>query len=113
MTKVTVPKTNVRNIRYEPAPAPKVNVWAVRNSAMLQKQQEQKLPETLENTANLQSSDFAEIGKEFKTLNSLIDINKFLLAIKTLNIKLASTNDRMQRFQIFFEFTQNLESHGF
>ncbi|KAL3281690.1 hypothetical protein HHI36_004896, partial [Cryptolaemus montrouzieri] len=77
------------------------------------KQQEQKLPETLENLANLQSSDFAEIGKEFKTLNSLIDINKFLSAIRTLKIKLASTKERMQRFQLFFEFTQNLESHGF
>ncbi|KAK9871647.1 hypothetical protein WA026_014092 [Henosepilachna vigintioctopunctata] len=51
------------------------------------------------------------LSNTFSTLSN--DESRMDEGISELNIKLANTNDKVQRFQIFFEFTQNLENYGF
>ncbi|KAK9872692.1 hypothetical protein WA026_018826 [Henosepilachna vigintioctopunctata] len=76
--------------KYIPVPIPTTNVWETREKSASQRQ---KVPDQLKITEYSdynncgELSEFTKLSNELKTLNSVINVNKFLLAIRNLNKK--------------------------
>lgn len=104
-----------REERYKPAPPPAINPWTRQTDEksfppLAGKQPatvpQQNVTKTDKSTDNM--NDFNSLIDELNTLNQLTDVRFMLNAVRELNQKLKTTTNKMQQFQIFFEFSQQL-----
>lgn len=126
--------------KTEPAQPPKTNAWEERNKLKTNEQQQQyrfnqqdfpHLPTEDERqhketthqqqrphnqdkyyNSNTQQNTFEELTSEFSKLNNLINMKTMLSAVKDLNMRLAQCTNQMEKFKVFYDFTNELEQYG-
>lgn len=109
-------KSRLSNRKYEPAPIPQTNAW----------QKPQRGPTTIHEPTILASgarisatltkgsnpgppgdNQFDMLVSEFKELNSLINMNRMITLVRTLNASLKSCTTELEKFNTFTIFCQN------
>lgn len=98
-------------IQYRPAPPPKTNHWERRGPTPPPMEADNPRPptETRRQDNNMPENGMQDLTNELNKLSRLIDINKYITLIKELNRKLQNCTTEIQKFEIFYNFTQQLD----
>lgn len=93
-----------------------LNLWTRRSienaEASRSYQQTDLLQPQGENIKNnmRQVNELGMLASEVKKLNTFMNVNKMLTAVKILNSKLAMYHSQMEKFEVFVQFYQILDS---
>lgn len=97
------PEMRTRNsYRLEPAPPPLTNPWT-NPQPSTSNQVPQQTTET---------NQITELSEALKELNSLVNMSAMLKAVKELNILLRNTTTPTEKFNVFLNFSQNINLYG-
>lgn len=58
-------------------------------------------------------NQLTDVISEFQKLNSMVNLDKMLVAVRSLNSMLENCNTPIEKFQAFSKFAQNIASYGF
>lgn len=73
------------------------------------KQEDTEVSKNIQNTNN-DFLDFIKLIEEVKKLNAKFNVRNMLVLVKKLNQKMEQCNEQIEKFQIFIEFCQSLET---
>lgn len=98
--KAKIEKPNINDIRQFPklkaAPAPAMNAWSTTNK-------------NLQNTIPTNKSEITELASEINKINQICNITHMLKLVKELRMKIEQCQTKMEQFQVFTEFSNQLE----
>lgn len=87
-----------------------INYWTQPNRI---KQKQAATTQEAADTSNQIHSDFNSLVNEFKDLNNLINVKEMLSDIRRLNTKLSKCTSHVEKFEVFYNFTVELQQkHG-
>lgn len=112
-------------MKYIAAPAPTANIWEARKEA-LATQNEVKtspavrtsrpplLPTPPITNSSQDGGDMTQlslINDEFNKLSQLVDLDQMLRRVRYLNGKLTNCNSEIEKFEVFYKFTQDISNN--